>query len=277
MNVRIDISKDLLYELYIKQNLSSEEIANELGFKVGLIKQKLSLYKIKKPIDLHIENIRKTCYKKYGLPNGGGTKEALNKIKHTNLKKYGNEQYFKTEDYKAKQINYLNKNKIRNVFQLQKVKDKIKSTTLKRYGVIHNMQLNSVKEKVIKTKRKNNSFNTSKPEQKIKLLLETKFSKVEYQYQSKEYPFCCDFYIPELNLYIEYQGHWTHGNKSYTGTLEDLQKLKNWQDKNTKFYKHAIEVWTTRDPLKREIARKNKLNWIEFFTFEQFMQWFNTL
>ena len=42
-------------------------------------------------------------------------------------------------------------------------------------------------------------------------------------------------------------------------------------------YKIAIEVWTIRDPLKRETARKNNLNWIEFFTMDEFMKWYDTI
>ena len=44
--------------------------------------------------------------------------------------------------------------------------------------------------------------------------------------------------------------------------------------KNTQ-YLRAIKVWSKTDPLKREIAKKNNLNWIEFFNMNQFLDWFN--
>ena len=39
----------------------------------------------------------------------------------------------------------------------------------------------------------------------------------------------------------------------------------------------AIDVWTISDPLKRKTAKKNNLNWIEFFNMEQFMEWYNQI
>lgn len=131
-------------------------------------------------------------------------------------------------------------------------------------------------EKVDQTKRKNNTFNTSKPEIVVFDLLNKKFETIKKQYKSNEYPWKCDFYIQELDLYIEYQGHWSHGGCAFDkNNLEHLKKLEKWENKNNKFYKNAIKTWTKRDPLKRETARKNNLNWIEFFTMDQFMEWYN--
>ena len=41
-----------------------------------------------------------------------------------------------------------------------------------------------------------------------------------------------------------------------------------------KQYENAIHVWTISDPLKRKIAKENNLNWLEFFTIDQFMTWY---
>ena len=113
-------------------------------------------------------------------------------------------------------------------------------------------------------------------EEKIKQLLYDKFSDIRYQYKSKEYPFNCDFYIPCLNLYIEYQEHWSHGKHPFNASnIQDKLKVTLWNKKCTKYYKNAINTWTVRDPLKRKTAKDNGLNWIEFFTFEEFIRWFN--
>ena len=133
--------------------------------------------------------------------------------------------------------------------------------------------------KIYNTKKKNHSFNTSKLEKQIFKLLKEKFKNINKQYKSDLYPFDCDFYIPEIDLYIEIQGHWSHGMNKYRCPFDDtnpdhlgfLEKCKN---KNTPFYNKLIEVWTVRDPLKRKIAKENNLNWIEFFTMEEFMTWF---
>lgn len=132
-------------------------------------------------------------------------------------------------------------------------------------------------EKIYNTKKKNKTFNTSKNEKSIEGLLITKFKKIECQYKSERYPFSCDFYISDLDLYIEYQGHWSHGLKPFEGTEEDLLKLEIWKNKNTSYYNNAIHTWTVRDVLKRQIAKENDLNWLEFFTEKEFMNWFKNL
>lgn len=133
------------------------------------------------------------------------------------------------------------------------------------------------KLKSIETKRKNNSFNISKPEEAIYQLLNNKFfNQIKRQYMSDKYPFACDFYIPKLDLYIEYQGLWTHGGEPYNpNNIKHQEKLEKWKNSNSDFYNNAINVWTISDPLKRETAKKNNLNWIEFFTMDQFMEWYN--
>ena len=42
--------------------------------------------------------------------------------------------------------------------------------------------------------------------------------------------------------------------------------LESWKSKNTDYYKNAINVWTNRDVNKRELAKKNNLNYLEIFS-----------
>lgn len=125
----------------------------------------------------------------------------------------------------------------------------------------------------MRTKRNNKTFNSSKVEEKIYKLLCQKYSDVKRQYKSNLYPFACDFYIPEIDTYIEYQGFWTHGREPYIGNEKQQEKLKFWESKNTPQYIKAIDDWTVRDVLKRETAKQNNLNWFEFFTMDEFMEW----
>ena len=307
------ITKEQLEQLYIKANLSREEVAKKLNVPEYVVKRKCQKFGIKKSSDLHVQNIRKACLEKYGVINGGGAPEILEKIKETNRKKFGSDWYLQTDDYKRKTKETLEQYGVTNVFQLKEVKDKIKQTNLERYGVEYNMQnkeiakkaSNGIKEnwknksenelKIIKqkasektksilwkideTKRKNGTFNTSKPEQEVKRLLEEKFSDVKYQYKSEKYPFNCDFYIPELDLYIEFQGTWTHGKHPFSESVEDLETLDKWKTESitSEFYKNAIEVWTIKDVEKRKIALQNNINLLEFFTIDEFMNWYNSI
>lgn len=140
-----------------------------------------------------------------------------------------------------------------------------------------NIELGKIKS--IETKTKNNSFNVSIPEEDIFILLKAKFKEVKRQYRSDSYPFACDFYIPEQDLYIEYQGIWTHGSKPYNELDQECINLVNrWKEKSgIQFYKNAIKVYTISDPLKRKTAKENSLNWIEFFNMKDFMEWYTQI
>lgn len=120
------------------------------------------------------------------------------------------------------------------------------------------------------TKKLHNSFNTSTPEELFykKLVELNKNNTIYRQYKDVRYPFYCDFYIKELDLFIELNYHWTHGGKPYLNDDNDKKTLLEWREKATKskFYEAAIETWTRRDVRKRQIARKNNLNYIEIFT-----------
>lgn len=116
------------------------------------------------------------------------------------------------------------------------------------------------------TKKKNNSFNKSSTEEKFyKDLLEQNKTKTIYrQYKESRYPFYCDFYILEDDLFIELNCHWTHGGKPYDpNDPECIKKLGEWTEKakKSKFFANAIDTWTRRDVEKQRIAKKNNLNY----------------
>lgn len=167
------------------------------------------------------------------------------------------------------------------------VKEKLKKSVKDKYGVDNYFKLeqfkqkisanrNTINAKVLDTKRKNGTFNTSQPEEYIYKLLCKSFGKsqVKRQHRSDLYPFNCDFYIPKFDLYIEYNGSWTHGQEPYNSRKKSHKELlKEWKNKNKDYYFLAINVWTVKDPLKRKIAKKNSLRYIEFWNLDQVQHW----
>ena len=187
------------------------------------------------------EKTIKTCIKKYKCENPFQNKEIQNKYKQTCLAKYGETNHMKSEKYK-----------------------KIFSDLISSY---------EIQSKINESKRKNHTFNSSKVENASFILLKEYYSDTVTQYNEIRYPFACDFYIPSLDLFIECNYHWTHGKKPYEGTEDDKQIVEKWKAKGTKFYINAIQTWTIRDVNKRNIAKQNKLNYIEFWNINELINW----
>ena len=234
--------------------------------------------------DVVKDKIKQTCLEKYGVTNGGGSEQALEKIKQTCLKRYGltNGGGSKESLEKIKQT-CLERYGVDCSFKIDSVQEKIKQTCLKKYGVYSYskteeysdymsklMSSKEMQDKINETKRKNHTFNTSKIENKLYKEIKLIFPSVIAQYNKDDrYPWNCDFYIPELDMFIEFQGSWTHGKHPFDyNSEEDQEILKKWKIKNTKYYNNAIQTWIDRDQKKRETAKKNNLNYIELFNKE---------
>jgi hypothetical protein len=209
-------------------------------------------------------------------------KNVRDKNKCTNIKLYGCENGATSKEIKTKILNTLEKKYgkgITNVWQAKEVKEKAKQTILRKFGVdnIAKSEYSKYKHKlceadtVVKrniTKRNRGTFNTSKPEELCYNLLVDKFGKTNVirQYTSEFYPFNCDFYIKNKDLYIEFNGSWTHGPHPFDPlNKDDINLLKKWKLKNTKYYCIAINTWTIRDVNKRNIAKYNNINIKEFW------------
>lgn len=135
-------------------------------------------------------------------------------------------------------------------------------------------------EKMLSTKKLKGNLNTSKQEDIAFCTLQQIFNNVQRQYSSCLYPFCCDFYIPHNDLYIELNYCWTHGGHFFDKNNEqDILKLQSWQQKaqSSKFYENAITTWTIRDVNKLECAKKNNLNYLCFFSPLEFNDWILSL
>ena len=183
-----------------------------------------------------------TCLKIYGVANPVQSKEIQEKSKLTCLKKYGVDNYSKTEKFKKYISDYISSDTIQN--------------------------------KINSTKRKNNTFNTSKPEDKAYEFL-TQYTNVIRQYKCKCYPFCCDFYLKDFDIFIECNFHWTHGGHPFDpSSIKDQIKLERWKTKGTKYYDNAINTWTKMDVEKRNKAKEENLNYIEFWSFKELKEYF---
>lgn len=235
-----------------------------------------------------INKAKGTFFTKYGVSNPNKLKSVRDKIKNTCLVRYGVDHNWKSEESKEKaKKTCLQKYGVEYSFQSENNKEKAKKTWLKKYGVDHPCKSKIVQEKfdhtgqvekMIETKRKNKTFSTSQVEEEAYIILEEKYGQenVLRQYKSDEYPFACDFYVKSEDLYVEIQGNWTHGKHAYNkDSMEDQNKLSLWKtrSKDHPYYINAIKTWTIRDVKKREIAKKNNLNFKEFWSILDLQNW----
>lgn len=197
------------------------------------------------------EKTRQTFINKYGDPGY----RNIEKGKQTKLERYGNPNY-----------NNMEKN-MKTVLKKYGV-DSYSKTNMFKQLMLKKWQNTDFREKIYNTKKKNNSFNKSKQEEFIYELLNIFLEEQDIirQHKTDKYPFNCDFYIKSLDLYIEYQGFYTHNfrpfNKNNKNDIEEANIL-------LLKYKDAWETWTIRDVKKRETAKKNNLNYIELWSIEE--------
>jgi len=192
------------------------------------------------------DQVRQTCISRFGNEYPLQSASIREKSKETCLDKYGDEHYMRTDEFR----------------------EKYKQACLEKYGVENPSQSRDVIEKIYETKKANNTFNTSKIEEQLKQYFTDNNINFIHQYRSDKYPFSCDFYFPDKDLYVEIHGSWTHGFHPYTGSEEDLAMVDRWKSKSTAYYDNAIETWTIRDVKKRDVAKQNSLNYIEIFSID---------
>ena len=270
----------------------------------------LQRYGVTSPLKSEIfkQKSKDTCLQKYGVEYTGQIPEKIEKTHKACLEKYGVDSVFKVQKFRNQSLDTCIKkyasdeddiNSIVNIGQLKYVKEKIKNTCLEKYGVENPMQTqyyknlissilssNEIQKKIYNTKLLNNSFNISYQEDVCFDLLKEKYSDCIRQYKSKLYPFNCDFYIPSLDLYIEYNGsHYHHYHPFDINDDNDINELNRLKEKaeNSNAHKNGkksqydniIYTWTILDVKKRNIAQQNNLNYIEFWNINEVKEWIN--
>lgn len=83
---------------------------------------------------------------------------------------------------------------------------------------------------MISSKRNNKTFNTSLPEERVYELLIAKYGKEGVLRQYKDdirYPFCCDFYIKDFDVFLELNLFFSHGQHPFdSNNSNDIKQLE---------------------------------------------------
>lgn len=238
--------------------------------------------------------MKQTCLDKYGVEYVSQSKQIQSKISNNNFHKYGVLSTSQLDDVKNKMkqtclIRYGTVCSVNGDTQQQKSKQ----TSLIKYGTEYPTQSNIVKEKIDNSLRKHKTFRTSKDEELsyIELLKYFDEDDIIRQYKDDRYKnennrrWNCDFYIKSLDLFIECNYSDFHHFKPFDKTDEnDLKELNRLKEKSKKVhiqrnckkcrYDTEIYVWTKLDVNKRNVAHKNNLNYLEFYTLKDFKNYF---
>ena len=288
-----DLGKKITKEIKIKSNLEKYGVEHTSQLKEVTDKRTKSRADHVNEIQQHV---RESLYKKYGAYDVMHIPHILQKIKNTNLKKFGVEfplQQLKKENseiYQKISQTCINKFGVDSLLKNKEVREKIKQTNIQKYGVDNPLKNKEIREKIKQTNiqkygvdnplKNKEIWKKSQDNRQIssKSKLENNFLnylKLKYepddiitQYKSKEYPYYCDFYIKSINLYIEIQGHWTHNDHPFDiNNLNDQQIMNIWRTKSLSdnYYKNALNTWTIKDVEKRNTAIQNNLNYLEIF------------
>lgn len=220
--------------------------------------------------ELFKQKSKESCLNRYGTEYVMQSDLFKKRTKQTCLEKYGVEYIMQSDIFKQKsKQTCIEKYGVEYPIQSDIFKQKSKQTCLNHFGCEYPAQNKEIMLKVFNTRIKLSKGKCfSKKENEIYDYLITLDKDTKRQYYSELYPFHCDFYLPKYDLYIEYQGMWTHGKHPFNKNDEnDIEILNNWKIKSeaSKFYKSAIQNWTITDPLKRKTAKDNKLNYLELF------------
>lgn len=202
-------------------------------------------------LDVFLAKTRATMQKRYGVNYSWESAALRNKAYSTMQKRYGTSCYCQSDDYRE---------------NLDSIMDKVRNTNMSRYGAPFYVQsdeykqnVDDIQSRIIATKRQNGVLNTSTVEKHVK-----GFDDFDSQYNNdSRYPYLCDFYDKDRDLFIEVNASWTHGYHWYDAE-NDVDTCKKWKVKSKKseYYANALEVFTKRDVEKRETARVSNLNYV---------------
>ena len=227
--------------------------------------------------DLSREKRTNTILHKYGVPTilqipevieKAQTKEAKKKralsTRETILKKYGVACAYNIPEIQAK-AHSDTANRKRALSTREKLLTKYNVTC--GYNIpeiqakaIKNSHTKAANDKRVETLNANGGISSS--EQLFMDLAKLYNLTVDPQHYDSKYPYLCDFYIPEKDLYVELHIFWTHNDHFYTGSKEDSDIVTYWKSKNNSFYNNAIYAWTDLDVRKCKIAKENNLNYV---------------
>ena len=239
---KLNIDIEELRKLYVEDNYSICKLCEYYNVSENTIYWLLEKYSIIKPVKKRLELTYKTKEKRY------------NNRFYNNQEKCDKTHY---ERYGSKRATHL-----------PEVQAKMKATNLERRGYENAAQDPEVRKKMIQTSIANGTCGNqiSKWEQSLVDRIREAFPEytIVQQYKEERYPYLCDCYIKELDLFIEFNGSFYH---NYRPFVESVEMIEEYDDMvaRSELLENIANKWRYIDPEKRCIAEMNNLNFIEYW------------
>ena len=221
--------------------------------------------------------LKQIWMKHYGVDNPAKAEEVKESIRQTNRERYGCDWVFQNPEIQKKQQNtlYMHYGVI-VPYKSPIIKQRGQDTCKQKYGVSSALSLPYVRQRTYETaythaarskarKTAIKNGNHSKLEDSFEQFLIEHDIKYNTEYnKDSRYPYHCDFYLPDKDLFIEIHGFWMHNNHLFTNFHEDLVILNMWKEKSKTHLQYitAIDVWTRKDIEKYNCAKQNNLNYV---------------
>lgn len=216
-NQKLNLDRETLYDLYINQQLTSKEVAEIFGCTSKCVRNYLIRYGI--PVRQNGEAV------KLERSKWSAEKEMARSRKYM-------QTWADTPEERKQEITTERTKNINSPEAILKAKE---------------------------TRLANGTYKSSRAENDFyrQLCLFIDKSDIERGYvDTQRYPFNCDFYIKSKDLFIEYQGHQTHGYEPYDATTPE-----HWvYCDRLQASGYSTDTWTIRDPNKIASAKQHKIN-----------------
>lgn len=187
---------------------------------------------------------RQTMLERYGVEHAMLADAFREKARRSNKERYGDECFVRTERYKTS----------------------LDQTIQTKYGSWEALCVERY-EKSRKSLMRNKVDGMTPIERQTMQYLSEKYSSVMYDsIVDDRYPYHVDFYIKDIDLFLEINAFWTHGPHRFDPKSDDdLRLAEEWRRKGGR-YLEALDVWTVRDVRKHECAERNGLNYLAVYT-----------
>lgn len=191
------------------------------------------------------ETIKETNTKKYGTPYPLQIKKVQHKLKQTNLERYGVENTFSLIENVREGM--ISKYGVASALQHPECRAKLKETCLSRYGAEHPMKNPRIRKKLseilrkpevaekrYKTLKDKNKFSVSQGEKILYSFLLDIDSDTLYQQLHPVYKWNIDFYMPNFDIWVQYDGTYWHGKNFKENNDRHSPQIKKIMEKDKK-------------------------------------------